>query len=42
MDEKEKKEQLKKIPTRQLVASIKHDIRRILKAAPAEKPKKRQ
>jgi hypothetical protein len=40
MDEKQKKEQLKRIPTRKLLASIKQDIRRVLRASPAAKPKK--
>ena len=40
MDDKQKKEQLKRIPTRQLIASIKQDIRRSLKASVAPKPKK--
>lgn len=40
MDDKQKKEQLKRIPTRTLVASIKRDIRRVLKAsAPAKQQK---
>jgi len=42
MDEKQKKEQLKRIPTRKLVASIKQDIRRILRTSAAAKPKKKQ
>jgi len=33
VDEKKKREQLKKIPTRALVASIKKDLRRQLRAA---------
>jgi len=43
MDEKQKREQLKRVPTRKLLASIKRDIRRGLRAsASAAKPKKRQ
>jgi len=35
MNEKEKREQLKKVPTRKLLASIKKDIRRSLRATAA-------
>ncbi len=42
MNDKQKREQLKRVPTRMLLASIKRDIRRTLKAsASARKPKKR-
>lgn len=42
MDEKEKREQLKRVPTKKLLASIKKDIRRQLRiSAPATKPKKK-
>ncbi len=34
MDDKQKKEQLKKIPMRKLLASVKRDIRRTIQAAP--------
>jgi len=39
-DDKGKKEQLKRVPTRKLLASIKQDIRRTLKASAASKPKR--
>jgi len=39
-DEKSKKEQLKRVPTRKLLASIKQDIRRTIRAAASPKPKK--
>jgi hypothetical protein len=42
MDEKQKKEELKRIPTRQLVASIKRDIRRVLSASAAPKSKRKK
>jgi len=43
MNEKQKREQLKRIPMRKLLASIKRDIRRQLHATrSAGKPKKRQ
>jgi hypothetical protein len=42
MDEKQKKEQLRRVPTRTLLASIKRDIRKTLKASAAGKPKKRK
>jgi hypothetical protein len=42
MDEKQKKEQLKRVPTRTLLASIKRDIRKALRSAPAPKPKKKK
>ena len=42
MDEKQKREQLKRVPTRKLLASIRKDIRRELRAsASAAKPKKK-
>jgi hypothetical protein len=41
MDEKAKREALRKVPTRKLLASIKRDLRRARAAAPsAPKPKK--
>jgi hypothetical protein len=41
MDEKQKREELKKVPTRKLLASIKRDLRKSLRAsASASKPKK--
>jgi hypothetical protein len=40
MNEQQKKEQLKRVPTRTLIASIKRDIREALRTAPAPKPKK--
>ena len=39
-DEKSKKEQLKRVPTRKLLASIKQDIRRTISASASPKPKK--
>ena len=42
MDEKQKKEQIQRVPTRTLVASIKRDIQRALRSAPAPKPKKKK
>jgi hypothetical protein len=42
MDEKQKKEQLKRVPTRTLLASLKKDIRKALRAAPAPKLKKKK
>ena len=42
MDAKEKRDELKRVPTRKLLASIKRDLRRTLKAsASAPKPKKK-
>ncbi len=41
MDEKQKREQLKRVPTRKLLASIKKDIRRDLRASATAKPKKK-
>jgi hypothetical protein len=41
MDEKEKREQLKRVPTRKLLASIKRDLRKAMHASPAAKPKKK-
>lgn len=42
MDEKQKREQLKRVPMRKLLASIKKDIRRQLRAsASAAKPKRK-
>jgi hypothetical protein len=42
MDEKQKREQLRRVPTRKLLASIRKDIRRQLRAsASAAKPKKK-
>src|SRR5712692_4991353 len=42
MDEKEKREALKKVPTRKLLASIKRDLRRAVRAsASAAKPKRK-
>jgi predicted component of type VI protein secretion system len=40
MNEQQKKEQLRRVPTRTLIASIKRDIRKVLRSAPAPKPKK--
>jgi len=42
MNEKQKKEQLKRVPTRTLIASIKRDIRKTLRASAAGKPKKKK
>ena len=39
MDEKQKKEQLRRVPTRTLLASIKRDIRKALRSGPANAPK---
>ena len=39
--EKGRKELLKKVPTRTLLASIKRDIRRTIKASAAAKPKRK-
>ncbi len=40
MDAKEKREELKRVPTRKLLASIKRDLRRTIHAtASAAKPK---
>ncbi len=42
MDAKEKREALKAVPTRKLLASIKRDLRKALRpSASAAKPKKR-
>jgi len=42
MDAKEKREELKRVPTRKLLASIKRDLRKALHASrSAAKPKKR-
>jgi hypothetical protein len=41
MDEKEKREQLKRIPTRKLLASIKRDLRKAVHASRSAKPKKK-
>ena len=41
MDAKQKREELKRVPTRKLLASIKRDLRKSLRAsASAAKPKK--
>jgi hypothetical protein len=41
MDAKEKREELKRIPTRKLLASIKRDLRKAMRASrSAAKPKK--
>jgi hypothetical protein len=41
MDEKQKREELRKVPTRKLLASIKKDLRGALRTSrPAPKPKK--
>jgi len=41
MDEKQKREELKKVPTRKLLASIKRDLRKVMHASrSASKPKK--
>jgi hypothetical protein len=42
MNEKQKKEQIRRVPTRTLLASIKRDIRKTLKASAASKPKKKK
>jgi len=40
MDAKQKRQELKKVPTRKLLASIKKDLRRVLHASrAASKPK---
>jgi hypothetical protein len=42
MDAKQKRDELKRVPTRKLLASIKRDLRKSLRAsASAAKPKKR-
>ncbi len=42
MDEKEKREELKRVPTRKLLASIKRDLRKAIRpTASAGKPKKK-
>jgi hypothetical protein len=42
MDAKEKREQLKQVPTRKLLASIKRDLRKAMHpTASAAKPKKK-
>ena len=41
MDEKQKRAELKKVPTRRLLASIKRDLRKVMHASrSAAKPKK--
>jgi hypothetical protein len=40
MDAKQRREELKKVPTRKLLASVKRDLRKALHASPAAKPKK--
>jgi hypothetical protein len=41
MDAKQKREELKKIPTRKLLASVKRDLRKVMHASrSAAKPKK--
>jgi hypothetical protein len=40
MNETQKKEQLQRVPTRTLIASIKRDIRKTIKASGSRKPKK--
>jgi hypothetical protein len=42
MNDKMKKQQLTQIPTRKLLASIRQDIRRTIRAASEPKPKKRK
>jgi hypothetical protein len=42
MDEKQKKEQIRRVPTRSLLASIKRDIRKTIQASGSRKPKKKQ
>jgi hypothetical protein len=42
MNEQQKKEQLQRVPTRTLLASIKRDIRKTLKASASPKPKKKK
>jgi hypothetical protein len=42
MDAKQKRDELKRVPTRKLLASIKRDLRKALQpSASAAKPKKR-
>jgi hypothetical protein len=41
MDAKEKREQLKRVPTRKLLASIKRDLRKAMRPAASAKPKKK-
>jgi len=42
VNEKQKREQLKRVPTRTLLASIKRDIRkRLMASRSADKPKKK-
>jgi hypothetical protein len=42
MDEKSKQQELKKVPTRKLLASLKLDIRKQMRASsPASKPNKK-
>jgi hypothetical protein len=42
MNEQQKKEQLQRVPTRTLVASIKRDIRKTLRASESSKQKKKK
>ena len=41
MDAKQKREELKRVPTRKLLASIKRDLRKSLQASESPKPKKK-
>ena len=41
MNEKQKREELKKIPTRKLLASIKRDLRKAMRPSAPPKPKKK-
>jgi hypothetical protein len=41
MDAKEKRQQLQRVPTRKLLASIKRDLRKALRPAAPPKPKKK-
>jgi len=41
MDAKQKREELKRVPTRKLLASIKRDLRKSLRASASAKPKKK-
>jgi hypothetical protein len=41
VDEKKKREMLKKVPTRMLLASVKKDLRRQIRVAAAGKSKKK-
>jgi len=40
MDAKQKRDELKRVPTRKLLASIKRDLRKVMHAAKPAKPKK--